>query len=259
MNDRPALMSPDGHAILSAPTDTALAILAERHRRAGTLAVEIFNAVGGEAEGLWSRLPRRLRQPAERVTARVLHLGLSLSGRTRGRRLGDAPGWANTSLTGVLGALGGLGGLPTAMAELPVATLVVMRAIQGIAQEYGFDPASEATRKDCLQIMASGGPLSDSDDADLGFIAARATLTGASLNAMLTRLAPRIAAMMGQRLASRAVPVIGAAAGAAVNASFTRYYQEMAHVYFGLRRMAEDSGTPMPELVARLQEKIAAK
>ncbi|MEN8836517.1 MAG: protein EcsC, partial [Celeribacter marinus] len=48
------------------------------------------------------------------------------------------------------------------------------------------------------------------------------------------------------------VPVLGAVAGAATNYAYTAYYQDMAHVTFGMMRMAEDSAEPFEALKARL-------
>ena len=40
-------------------------------------------------------------------------------------------------------------------------------------------------------------------------------------------------------------PVIGALAGASLNYAFTRYYQELARVHFGLLRLARETGLPI--------------
>ena len=41
---------------------------------------------------------------------------------------------------------------------------------------------------------------------------------------------------------AQAVPVLGALAGAALNAAFIGYYREIAHVRFALLRLAERHG-----------------
>ena len=64
-----------------------------------------------------------------------------------------------------MGAAGGFGGLPSALAEVPVTATVLMRAIQGIAEEHGFDPASEEVRMACLEVFAAAGPLAAEDEA----------------------------------------------------------------------------------------------
>ncbi|MDH3264930.1 MAG: EcsC family protein, partial [Paracoccaceae bacterium] len=145
---------------------------------------------------------------------------------------------AHRAAAAALGALGGLGGLPSALAELPVTTTTILRSLQEIARFHGEDPADEATRLACLQVLGAGGPLAEDDGTDFAFLGARITLTGATLQGLIAQVAPRFAAALAQKLAAKAVPVLGAAAGAAVNLAFARYYQEMAHVHFGLRRLA---------------------
>ena len=56
------------------------------------------------------------------------------------------------------------------------------------------------------------------------------------------KVAPRFATVLSQKLASQAVPILGAAAGAGTNYAFTDYYVAMAHVHFGLRKLARDHG-----------------
>ncbi len=59
---------------------------------------------------------------------------------------------------------------------------------------------------------------------------------------MLAAAAPKLAAVLGQKVMAQAVPVLGAVAGAGLNAAFLGYYREMAHVRFGLLRLAERHG-----------------
>jgi len=61
---------------------------------------------------------------------------------------------------------------------------------------------------------------------------------------------------MGQKLASQAVPVLGAVAGATTNYVFSGYYQKMAQVHFGLRRLAIDTDVPHRDLVQLLQARL---
>jgi hypothetical protein len=93
----------------------------------------------------------------------------------------------------------------------------------------------------------------------MGFLTAKVTITGPALNGLIARVAPRFAAVLGQKLAAQAAPVLGAVAGAAVNYTFTSYYQDIARVHFGLKRLARDSGEDegllREELVARIVKK----
>jgi len=142
------------------------------------------------------------------------------------------------------------------LAELPVTTTLLLRVIQGVAKEYDFDPSAENVQFDCVQVFSSAGPLEADDGADLGFISARVTLTGAAVHGLVARVSPRLATVLGQKLAAQTVPVLGAVAGAATNYAYTSYYQEMAHVHFGLRRLAVDADVPVDSLIVRLKERI---
>ena len=105
------------------------------------------------------------------------------------------------------------------------------------------------------EVFGSAGPLASDDGANLGLIGTRVTLTGAALRALIARVAPRLATVLGQKLAAQTVPVLGAAAGAATNYAYTRYSQEMAQVHFGLRRLAIEADRDMADMVALFREK----
>ncbi|WP_417253910.1 EcsC family protein [Celeribacter sp.] len=242
------------HAVLQAPTPEAIRALARRLKRANHPGMQILNMVGGKADGLFDKLPAPVRGQLEAATLSALEL--AFDGAARGRRTVKANTWLSRAVTSGLGAAGGAGGLPTALAELPVTTTVLLHAIQGVAEDHGFDPARDDVRKACIQVFAAAGPLADDDGADLGFLAARTTLTGATLNGIIAKVAPRLSVVLGQKLATQTVPVLGAVAGAATNYAYTAYYQDMAHVSFAMLRMAEDSDLPFETLKEMLSEEM---
>jgi hypothetical protein len=236
-------------------TQTAIAQLARRHRAAGGVGLQVLNMIGGRAENLMERLPDQVKLGLEDATERALRVAMQAAKQSRGV-VPDQKSWLNTAVTTAMGAAGGAGGLPTAMAELPVTTTVLLRAIQGVAVEQGFDPNDPAVLADCLTVFASAGPLADDDGANMAFLSTRVTLTGAAVHGIMKSVAPRLATVLGQKLAAQTVPVLGAAAGAATNYAYTSYYQEMAHVHFGLRRLALDSGTSETLLVEELRRAV---
>nr|WP_051492261.1 EcsC family protein [Roseivivax isoporae] len=242
--------------------DRELAVLVERHRAAGGVGLQVLNVIGTQAENLLERLPDRVKERLEDATTRALEVAMRAAQGSRGV-VPDQRGWLNSALATAMGAAGGAGGLPTAMAELPVTVTVLLRAIQGIAAEHGFDPADPEVQKQCLAVFGSAGPLEADDGVDMAFLSARVTLTGATVHGILSRIAPRLATVLGQKLAAQTVPLIGAAAGAATNYAYTSYYQEMAHVHFGLMRVAEKSGKSRAEVVEaftrRLQHSAAER
>lgn len=236
-------------------TQTAIAELAHRHKSAGGLGLQVLNMIGGRAENLLERLPNPVKLGLESATERALTVALHAAKQSRGV-LPDQKGWLNTAVTTAMGAVGGAGGLPTALAELPVTTTVLLRAIQGIAAEYDFDPNDPEVLADCMTVFASAGPLEDDDGANMAFLTTRVTLTGTAVHGIMKSVAPRLATVMGQKLAAQTVPILGAAAGAATNYAFTSYYQEMAHVHFGLRRLALETSQSETLLVEELKRAL---
>lgn len=224
---------------LSPQTVESLAALAKRFKNADGIGMQVLGLVGGQAEDLIEKLPQSVRGQLDRATKRALETAFNAASMSR-TRVTDRPDWLNTAMTTAMGAAGGAGGLPTALAELPVTTTVLLRAIQGIASDLGFDTEDPLVRAHCLQIFSAAGPLSRDDGTDMAFLSARVALTGPAIHGIIARVAPRLAVVLGQKLAAQTVPLIGAVAGAATNYAFTSYYQEMARVYFGLRALARD-------------------
>ena len=244
-----------GRPIDAAEIDARLLDLARRHASAGNSAIDLLNLVGGQAEGLLDRLPVAVRMRLGEVTESALRRAMEVAHRSR-EVVGDQPGWMARAVTTAMGAAGGMGGLPTALAELPVTTTVLLRAIQDVAIEHGFDPVEPSVRFEAVEVFGAAGPLSGDDGADLGLIGTRVTVTGAALNSLIARVAPRLATVLGQKLAAQTVPILGAAAGAATNYAYTGYYQQMAHVHFGLRRLAIDAGRDHGDMVEALRLKV---
>ncbi|MCT4609606.1 MAG: EcsC family protein [Pelagimonas sp.] len=229
-----------------------LAVIAQRYKGAGNVGMQVLNLVGGQAENLLEKLPDSVKDRLEETTEKALMAALRAAQTSRGV-VPDQKSWLNTALTTAMGAVGGVGGLPSALAELPVTTTVLLRAIQGIAAEHGFDPQDPEIAKECLTVFASAGPLEKDDGVDMAFLSARLTLTGATVHGIIARVAPRLSAVLGQKLAAQAVPVIGAAAGAATNYAYTSYYQEMAHVHFSMLALAKQTGRSRAALLEELK------
>ena len=244
-----------GTELVAVDTSKEIAALARRYRSAGGVGLQVLNIIGGQAENLLERLPDKVKDRLETATERALETAMRAAAGSRGV-VPDQKSWLNTALTTAMGAAGGAGGLPTALAELPVTTTVLLRAIQGIAAEHGFDPNDPEIRRECLVVFGAAGPLEHDDGADMGFLSARVTLTGTTVHGLIRSVSPKLAAGMGQKLAAQTVPVLGAAAGAATNFAYTSYYQQMAFVHFGLLKLARDSGQERAALVDALRAEM---
>ena len=226
---------------LSEAAKADVTALALRQKRANGLLMKAVNFAGGQVEDGLKLLPKALRGQIEGAVRSALLRSYELAARSRrgGVLRSDR---AHRVIGTISGALGGLGGLPTALAELPVATTLIFRAVQGVAAQYGEDPLSAETRLECLRVFGAGGPGAADDGIDTSFMGARLSLTGPALGKIIAKVAPRFGAVLSQKLLTQAVPIIGAAAGAGTNYAFVDYYIEMAHVHFGLRRVARDHG-----------------
>ena len=233
-----------------------LEMLARRYKGAGGVGITVLNLIGGSAETLLDQLPDGIRTGLEGATVSALNQAMRAAHSSRSL-VPDQKSWLNQAAAAAMGAAGGAGGLPTALAELPVTTTLLLRVIQGVAVEHGFDPNAENVQFDCVQVFSAAGPLSGDDGADLGFLSARMALSGKAMQAIIHKIAPKLAVVLGQKLAAQAVPVLGAVAGAATNYAYTSYYQDVAHVHFGLRKLAIDADVPHGELLVQLQDKMA--
>ncbi|MEH6644783.1 EcsC family protein [Sulfitobacter sp.] len=231
--------------------------IARRYKAAGGVGINVLNLIGGQAENLLDRLPASVRKQLEGATVRALDHAMSAAHKSRGH-VPDQASWLNSAVSAAMGAVGGAGGLPTALAELPVTTTLLLRVIEGVAVEHGFDPELESVRFDCVQVFSAAGPLSDDDGSDLAFLTARIALSGKAVQTIIHKVAPRLAVVMGQKLAAQTVPILGAVAGAATNYAYTSYYQDMAHVHFGLRKLAIEVDVAPEELNKRLVVKMRA-
>lgn len=224
-----------------------IAALARRWRRAGGPVISVLNRVGGQLEEVVGALPPGLRERIDGIVRAGLDRSLALA--VEGRRAPDLGPHAAPAAAAVAGALGGAGGLPTALAELPVTLTLILSAICRAAEAEGFDTADPAVRAEVLRTLGQGGPASRDDGLDTAFLGARLALSGAAVQKLLSTVAPVVSALLTRTLAAKSVPVLGAAAGAAVNAAYLRYWREAARVRFALLRLSVLHG---PERIATL-------
>lgn len=257
MTQTTAAQVPD--VVRSDDLQDALSALADRYQGAAGPGMRLLNALGSQAENLIERIPGPVRGQLESATKRGLEMSFGAAAASRGRGVPDAGDWLNTALTTAMGAAGGMGGLPSALAEVPVTTTVLMRAIQSIAEEQGFDPASEEVRLAVLDVFAAAGPLSEDDATEMGFLTTRVALSGPGMKLALARVSPILAQVLGRKIAAQAVPVLGAVAGAATNYVYTAYYQDIARVRFGLMRLAKERGVAEADLASALREMVRGR
>lgn len=220
-----------------------IAAIARRARAAGGPVMRAVTALGSGIEGRLKRLPDPARKALDDATAAALTGAYrAAAGIGSSRAIPRVQPRTHRLAAALSGAAGGFGGLPSALVELPATVALMFGAMQKIATRHGFDPASEEVRIACVETFGSGGPQESDDGVNTSFVGARLGVNGATIQAVIARVTPIFATMLGRQLATKAVPVLGAAAGAGVNYAFMGYYQEMADVRFALMRLARDHG-----------------
>lgn len=159
-------------------------------------------------------------------------------------------------LAAFTGAMGGAVGLASLPVELPLSTTIMLRSIADIARNEGENLRDPATALACLEVFALDGHSSDDHFLEGGYLAIRSLLAKSVTDAarfMTTRglaqqsapafvrligvLGARFGIVVSQKAAAQAVPLIGAAAGAAINHAFAEHFQTLARGHFTMRRL----------------------
>lgn len=234
---------------VTSTTDLAAAVapLARRYTRANGPVIRLVNRLGGTLEGQLAALPEGVRSQIERLTAQALETSYGLA--ARAPDLGQRGPMVAAIATG---AAGGAGGIATSLAELPVTVTLFLNTIRSVARDVGLDPDEDWVRAECLQVFAAGSPLAEDDGVNTSFVASRLALSGSAVQNLITTIAPKLAAVLGQKLAAQAVPVLGAVSGAALNAAFLSYYREVARVRFELVKLGQIHGSDAVEAEFRI-------
>ena len=169
----------------------------------------------------------------------------------------------------ITGTLGGFFGLATLPFELPVSTVLILRSIAQIAADFGEDLEDPETQLDCLFVFAVGSPVPPSEKAKTtGYYSARyafgkmaqeaaAYLTSRGISEvgealtkssspllvkLLGQVASRFQLVVTEKFVAQAVPIIGAAAGGAINLAFSQHFNQAARFHFGLKSLERRFG-----------------
>lgn len=220
-----------------------------------SLAARLATLAGLPVEALRARLPALLQGGLDGAVRAALSAAMTAA-------LASGPDvtparlasrWFHRGLAAAAGAMGGAFGLPGTLVELPVSTTVLLRQIAAIAAEEGEDLRAPDTAAECLKVFALGGSSPGDDAAESGYFALRLALAEALKGAagrsilpgFLAAVAARFAGPVGLKLAAQAAPLLGAAAGAAVNLAFLEHFRTLGRGHFVLRRLERSHG-PAP-------------
>lgn len=239
-------------------TDEDLAALqrAVRALEHTNLATRVANALGKQLGSLQRMLPLGVGTLINRTAESAIRQGLSFAIRTLDRAPVRDSRRFHRALATLSGAAGGAFGLSSLGVELPVSTIIILRSIADIARREGEDLSDPAVALACLEVFALGAHEADETFTEGGYFAVRSLLArtvseagkyivanglGDQAAPVLVRFVGQIASRFGmvvsEKIAAQAVPVIGAAGGAAVNFAFAEHFQSLATGHFTVRRL----------------------
>lgn len=237
-----------------------------------TLVGRLSGMAGQPLEQLGRSLPAPVMEAVSRATEKALKAALNVALKSLVSRPSLAGPTLHRVAAATSGALGGALGLATLPLELPVSTILMLRAIADIAREEGEDLADPETGLACLQVFALGSRAGEDDLAQSGYFAVRGALaktmseaarvaatrgladgSAPALVRYVAQIASRFGVVVSQKVAAGAVPVIGAIGGAAVNAAFMEHFRTVARAHFTVRRLERDHGR---EVVAEAYERL---
>ncbi len=220
-----------------------------------SLAIRFAAMAGAPIEALKARLPATVQQMIDGAVRRALKTAVQTALVSGPGRAGWArSGWLHRGLTVATGVAGGAFGLPGTLAELPVSTTLLLRQIAAIAAEEGEDLSNPATAAECLEVFAIGSREPDVAPERTDYFTTRMALAEA-LRAAVSRgaagimmpgfigtIAARFGGPVALKLSAQAAPVVGAAAGAAVNLVFLEHFRDVARAHFTVRRLERQHG-----------------
>ena len=246
-------------------------------------ATRLATLVGRQLGTVGRLLPLGMSTLANRAAEKAINaaLAVALGSLRREKKRPPNARLVHRALAAASGATGGFFGLASLPVELPVSTIIILRAIADIAREEGEDLSDPAVAIACLQVFALGAHEEGDDFTDSGYFATRGLLAKTVSEAgryalergagdkvapamirLVTQIGSRFGLVVSEKLAAQAVPVIGAAGGAAVNYAFADHFQSLAFGHFTVRRLERTYGTELVQAeyqnVLRLSEASAA-
>ena len=225
------------------------------------IATRLASTVGRQLGVVGRFLPPGVSGIVNRAAEHAIRSGLHVAlGSLAKKRLGDSRRFHKVMAV-ASGAAGGAFGVSSLPVELSVSTIIILRSIADIARNEGEDLSNPDVALACLQVFALGAHDREENFAEGGYYATRGLLAKTVSEAsryvlahgmrdeaapVLLRLVSQIGARFGivvsEKLAAQALPIIGAAGGAAVNYAFADHFQSLAFGHFTVRRLERRYG-----------------
>lgn len=232
-----------------------------------SLGAKIADFIGSPIEKAIARLPNGAKNTIAIAAQKAVQAALTLSLKTLvhqnvpNEKRPESSDWWHIAGTVTTGAIGGAFGILVLPIELPISTTIILRSIADVARSEGADLSNIETQLECVRVLALGGQSSNDDDAEIGYFVVRDAMATMVANAaahiakkglktegapalvqLIIKVAELYSITITEKAAGQLVPVIGAVAGAGINAMFTSHFQNMAHGHFTVLRLESEYG-----------------
>ncbi len=225
------------------------------------LVAKMDRAIGGNIKKGLEYLPKSWNNTVGFITTKSLNRAMEAALFTMdGRPSTKSSNGLHKLAVAFSGAVGGVFGIGSIAIELPISTTIMLRSIADIARSEGEQIGNYDTKLACLEVFAMGGHQDGALQSN--YYSIRGALSGAVSEAarylarggligkgegpiiikFISRIAERFGTQVSEKAAAIAVPVIGAATGAAINTLFIHHFQNKAHGHFIVRRLESRYG-----------------
>lgn len=250
-----------------------------------SITAQLSNLIGSPIEHAVEKLPTKLKSSIQVTVSSALLKAINSAVKTMNNKQMQSSTIKHKLFAASTGAIGGAFGAAALIFEIPISTTIIMRAVADIARSEGFDITDIETKRMCLEVFCFGGKSKSDDGADTGYYFTRIALNEVlkSFNkefgkvvlkeAMLKGFSPaQIGVFMAKlveivtqkfgivitgKVASQIIPAVGAVTGAAINALFVDYYQDIALGHFIIKRLERKYGFDyMQKEFKKINEKI---
>jgi hypothetical protein len=262
----PGTLSPEDAAALARAVDQL------EHK---SFATRLSNALGHEIERVGRMVPPNISNIVDRAGESAMRMAFNTALRTLKPRGSTDQRTAHKAVATLSGTVGGAFGLAALPVELPFSTMVMLRSIAAIARSSGEDLSQPEAALACLQVFALGTGKENQLALQSSYFSVRSVLAKSVSEAarfmvkrgladegapvivrLISQIATRFGVVVSQKVAAQAVPVIGAAGGAAVNYAFINHFQSIAEGHFTVRRLERIYG---PQIVRAEYDRLLAE
>lgn len=215
----------------------------------------LANKIGKPVEIGMNKIPERFKEPLNRAVHKSMEKAVNYLAYSFKERIKIDPA-AYKAASAAAGFGGGFFGFPGLFIELPVTTMMILRAILETAKNNGENVNDLQTRLSCIEVFALGGTSVKDNASESGYYTVRIALTkaineaakyitgrglakgiGPYLVKLIGSISTRYGIVVSEKILAQSLPVLGAITGAAINTIFMDHFQKMASGHFTIRRL----------------------